>query len=54
MHRRGVDQLADDTVSGSLVEGVGEFDLLPLVERVGELAVAGAVLGARSLPSPGG
>ena len=43
--------------SSSLVglsNGVGEFDLLPVVEGVSELAVAGAVLGSGLLAAPGG
>lgn len=40
--------------SCAFVEGEGEFELLPLVERFSELAVAGAVFGGRSLPSPDG
>jgi hypothetical protein len=37
-----------------LVEGVGELDLLTLVEGGLELAIAVAVLGGWSLSSPGG
>ena len=44
----------DLTQSGALVEGKSKFQLLLVVERVLERAVAGAVLGGRLDSSPGG
>lgn len=41
-------------LSGALVEGVGQRQLLAVVEGMLELAVSGAVLGRRLPAAPGG